>query len=61
MSLEAAAGALAVTVVNSEQLCSVCLVVQDCAAQTGGTGMAVLMNYSQQMESALLKRVENKF
>lgn len=43
VSMEAAAWALAVTVVNSEQLCSVCLVIRDCAAQTRATGMAILM------------------
>lgn len=49
VSLEAAAWAPAVTVVNSEQHCSVCLVIRDCAAHTRATGMAILMNCSWQM------------
>lgn len=48
-SLEAAAWAQEVSVVNSEQLCSVCLVISGSAAYPRTMGMAVLMKYSQQM------------
>lgn len=57
--MEAAASAPAVSVVSSEKLCSVWL-VQGGAAQARAMGMAGLINSSQQTESALLKRLENK-